>query len=598
MFNEALYLAISIFISISAAQLLSRLLFEKKIYRNINLLLLSILFLKILYNVNPTPFLKSIFFLLSFRLEYLMTFLIVFLPFIIPTAILFSRGDTWLLSEIVVRLIKGRRTRFVLNLITIFAITLSLLSVVSINPVTTIYKIPINLSYNQNIGILLYREYKWIGSVTGTESYEDYINIDYEMRTIFLTLFKNPIIFEEIEVTCNDRKLILGIVSHNDIEKIPYITLQKKINSSNKNILVNANKSIFNQGSSVYIKELKSTYIVDGKFTFHPILKKYNITPDILLFRESISQEEVLNLISQYNGKAIIVIYNDSIDENLILTYIKMFRLEEESGGKAVIRTPYIYMLNKEGGMLYYTLGTYFLPAGFTGYIIVSIIILSLTLFSTMLGTIYERRREYTTMSCLGASPKAVSLLLLLEGIYIASLGGLITIIFANYFISRGLSFIEIKSNLSSIFLISLIPIYTSTILAYIAIKFKSIKEIIPGGEERISVKKIYNGVTVNIPIKIRNTKSFISFLKESVKKREAIPGLKITGLEIQDSKIIVDTAYGVERETPYLLILKVEEKYVSVKIFGKYAWTAEHVRDFEEFFISLRKFLLLYKTK
>ena len=76
------------------------------------------------------------------------------------------------------------------------------------------------------------------------------------------------------------------------------------------------------------------------------------------------------------------------------------------------------------------------------------------------------------------------------------------------------------------------------------------------------------------------------------------MPGSKVICLKFPDNKIMMNIAYGVERKPLYQLILEVMEKNIVVKIFGKYTWTAEHVRRFEEFLIDLRKFLLLYKTK
>ena len=155
---------------------------------------------------------------------------------------------------------------------------------------------------------------------------------------------------------------------------------------------------------------------------------------------------------------------------------------------------------------------------------VVVISLASLTVAVALLGSIYERRREYSTMSALGASPGHVSLLLLVEGLSYGILGGAIGYVAGQFLLALTPSRAtplrpQALSPLLASFLVAVVPSIVGSLLP----ARRAALQVVPSRLllRRVSeVKVLEDRVEAEIPLRIvGDEEEFFEYLKSLVKR-------------------------------------------------------------------------------
>ena len=610
MFDKAFQLAIMIFSSLMIAQLFSRILFEKEFYRKVNFLLIFLASTLLMYKIEPRPF-ELAFSLITppFRLEYLMTFTLAFTPFLIPLAVLLSRGETWLLSETVVRFLKRRRFRTVLNVTTIALVLSVLTSVAAISPLTSFYAIKIaqtpaelkELCKHYYIYIVFYKEYIWIASTETSIQKEEIKPLTLEVKTGFLSLFSKPkavVDFIYTEGLADGKRVQILITDIDALQEIfPSSILLKKLN---KKALVYVNSyTLIN--TTIRINGIEDEFKPSGLFNFTKVKISKDIAiltknPSILIDIKVLKPEDILNLVDAGALKYVVIVAENAVDTSNLKKFIKLFSSEASYKGKATVYTPLVLQIDENNVMIYFTIGTYYMISGETRYLFFAALSIFLLLFSTILGTVYERSKEYSILACLGASPRTIYLVMFLEGAYLASLGGVLSMFIAYPIIKEGIS-AYYKSNLPSVFFLSLGTSYLATIASYLALRIKGIREVTPSRVVKYTAERKKTGGEFEVPIKIHDWNNFKRFLKE-IEGKHVEPGIKILKVSEENGKLKALVACGIEREALYIFTFTHTGETVKIKVTGEKTWTAEHSRLYDLAVRSFRKLALMYTLK
>ncbi|RLE81409.1 MAG: hypothetical protein DRJ52_04255 [Thermoprotei archaeon] len=606
MFDKAFQLSIMIFSSLMVAQLFSRLLFEKKFYRKSNFILLFLTLITTMYRLEPAPFDMALSLLTPpFRLEYLMTVIIAFLPFLIPVAILFIRGETWLLSETVVRFMKRRPLRTLLNIITITLLLSALVGVTSISPVKTVYSIKIAPSppetlKKEKLYILCYKKYFWKTTTEYSIQREEIEPITLELKVGFLSLFKTPVdtaSFLWVKGYADSKEISILITSTEFLQKYLSEAVDLSKNDS-REVYVSRNLS----ANKIVIPFTNTMLTPSGVFTIKSSialsreLKIFDKRPDVIIDIEELSPLELLNLIDAGTTEYIIVATKEKIEASKLAKFIKKFSTEYTSGAQAVVETPLVYQVDSTGVIEYFTIGTYYSLTGELTYFSFSAIMIAVVLFSTILGSVYERSKEYSTISCLGASPRTIYFLMFLEGAYLASLSGSAALFTSLPFLKQ-VAALKSSSDISSAFFISLGVSYLSVIASYLALRLKGILAVTPSRTEKYTAERGKHGGEFEVPIKIHDWNNFKRFLK-GIEGKHVEAGIKILKVTEENGKLKALVACGIEREALYIFTLTHLGESVKIEVAGEKTWTAEHSRLYDLAVRKFRKLALKYTLK
>ncbi len=610
MFDKAFQLAIMIFSSLMMAQLFSRTLFEKEFYRKVNFLLIFLVSVLLMYKIEPMPFELALSLIVPpFRLEYLMTFILAFIPFLIPLAILFSRGETWLLAEIVVRFLRRRRLRTLLNVMTVALVLSVLTSVAAISPLKSFYVMKIaqtpaelkELCKHHHVYILLYKEYTWIASTEASIQKEEMKSLTLEVKTGFLSLFSKPeavIDFMYTEGLADGKKVQILITDTNTLQEIfPSNLILKKLNE--KTLAYANSYTLIN--TTIKINSIDREFKPSGLFNLTEVKITRDIailtkTPSILIDIKALKPEEILNLVDAGALKYVVVAVNHAVSKSNLEKFIKLFSSEASYQEKALVYTPLVLQIDENNVMMYFTIGTYYMFSGEIGYLFFAALSIFLLLFSTILGTVYERSKEYSILACLGATPSKIYLVMFLEGAYLASLGGVLSMFIAYPIIREGIS-AYYKSNLPSIFFLSLGTSYLATIASYLALRIKGIREVTPSRVIKYTAERKKTGGEFEVPIKIHDWSSFKHFLKE-IEGKNVEPGIKVLKVSEENGNLKALVACGIDREALYMFTLIYSGESVKIRVAGERTWTAEHSRLYDLAVRSFRKLALRYSLK
>ena len=239
-------------------------------------------------------------------------------------------------------------------------------------------------------------------------------------------------------------------------------------------------------------------------------------------------------------------------------------------------------------------MGTYSFVVGETAYTIPVISLVSLMLFSTLLGSVYERSKEYATIACLGATPQKIYLILFLEGSYIASVGGLLTIFLTYPLLKNNLIPLESTGkDLGTVLLFSLTFSYVAVVSAFLAIRLKGVLKVTPSGLEKIRVRYTKGGRVIEIPLKIHNIEYFKKYLRKLSERRNIRAGVKVLKVWDENGKNVMVIALGVDREVPYKAILEIRGNSVLVELKGLETWTADHTRMLNTAIREIRRLII-----
>ncbi len=619
MISEAIYLSLSLFISLSCAQLLSQLLSENPRIRKIIFILFLAISLTLFYRNNPKAFIAFTSIVTqaiipsAYSATFLVSFLIFFVPFLIPLIILFGRSEVWLLAETVVRFFRSRPLRSFLNIITLFLVTSATISIIAIRPSTSIFEMSYtpSLQVRENIAILYYKNFKWVtvslGEALGYVLEEENLNVPLDLRYDFIELLYTNSVCDFIFAKLQLKRGVYTLLFTN----ITFLVNELGLRLPVGHVLVS--ESIAHEvkiGEFIFIKAINSHLKVDGVFTddaLEPLIKMEIIeyTPDIIIDISCFSEVQFLNL---YNlGQEKVVVVKPTLPYYKVRSNIIEFVLTnyyEESGRKPYVISPQVIFIERNYGYKIFTLGTYVFLQGDVGYLIITLVFIFLVIFSSLLSSIYERSKEYSIMSCVGASPRIIFIVLLLEGIYLASISSLLTLIFAypllNFAKTIGLGEELITGDILSSFILAVGTNYVGSILAFLAIRFRAIKKVTPSGVERIKVKRISkHEALVEVPIRlnIAEKEDFIKYLLEAEKIVRVLPGLSIHRVRrISENIVQMDVSYGIEREASYVVRLEVLERKINLRLRSFGPWSAEHTKYLNDVIRALRKFILSYR--
>lgn len=613
MIQEAIYVALSLFVSLSSAQMLSWLLTEDEKLRKVNFILVLLIVLVLFYKANPKAFSAFSLLLLSFAIPsgysatFFLVFIIFFLPFLIPLVILFSRGDVWLLADSVVRFLRNRPLRTFLNIFTIFLITSACISVVLLAPSISIYEFPINKKIKEgNYVILMLKRYTWFpkkfGQMSGYVMGEEWLQVSLDLRSAFMN-------YIPVKSTCD---IILVNGKLNNINVLVLITnltmLRKLLMLPKGSVLIDRGiKQLFmghmlNLQLGRYSIKLKiDNYFEAQAFNLLKDLKIIDCLPQLIIDERLLNSTQFLEAVNEGVYKA--VIFNTDYSyvklRNYLLNFIT-YNYYEVKGRYPYVITPFIIFLGENCSYELFTLGSYVFLRGNIGYLILTVVFIFLIIFSSLLSSIYERGKEYSIMSCMGASPKTISILLLLEAIYIASIGSLATLIITvPMFKHLSLPIKASSENFLSAFIISVITAYSGSLLAFSIIRMKGILKVTPSGLERISVKRHKDKAIVEIPLKLATdeTESFINYIVKHSGKRVQ-PGLDLHEIrKLSSDQVEIRLSYGVDREAAYNVKIRLFRNKAIAEIRAMGPWRAEHTQYLNDMVRALRKFLISYRV-
>jgi len=234
----------------------------------------------------------------------------------------------------------------------------------------------------------------------------------------------------------------------------------------------------------------------------------------------------------------------------------------------------------------------------------------SLMIIITLLGSLYERHGEYSTMSALGASPGHVSLLLLVEGLSYGLLGGALGYVLSQFlqaYISTPVSLVKpyVFSSMLASFLVAIL----SSLVGGLIPARKVILKVVPSRFmfKRIEEVKLFKDHAESvIPLRIvEDANYFISYLSSLVEKP---PPMLLGPIYTQVSPLreggrisSVDlfVSYRGERVAVYRIRLVIPEnpgktiKALAYSATGR--WEADHKFCAREMLTRLREDLLQY---
>ncbi|MBO3840255.1 MAG: FtsX-like permease family protein [Thermoproteota archaeon] len=242
--------------------------------------------------------------------------------------------------------------------------------------------------------------------------------------------------------------------------------------------------------------------------------------------------------------------------------------------------------------------------------IIIPIGLSSLTIFIALLGSLYERQKEYSTMSALGASPGRVSLLMFVEGLTYGLIGGVLGYVFGQFlqmYVPNPVS--PVKPYVFSAMMASLIVAVVPSVFGSIVPARKAVLQVVPS---KILLKKaedtkfFRDRAEAAIPLRITgDSEDFAAYVSSLTKRPPPLLGGPVymqtslirEGGRIKTVEMVL--SYRGNRVVTYRInLLLPESPHSTIKAIvypadGK--WKTDHKHCTREMLTALREDLLQY---
>ena len=165
-----------------------------------------------------------------------------------------------------------------------------------------------------------------------------------------------------------------------------------------------------------------------------------------------------------------------------------------------------------------------FQQASGTPEFVVVVGLASLTVAVSLLGSIYERRREYSTMSALGASPGHVSLLLLVEGLSYGIIGGVAGYVAGQFLLASTPSrATPLRPQAFSPLLTSLLVAIVPSVIGSLVPARKAALQVVPSRlllRRASEVRILKDRAEAEIPLRIvGDEEEFVEYVKSLVRR-------------------------------------------------------------------------------
>ncbi|RLF04574.1 MAG: hypothetical protein DRK00_06425 [Thermoprotei archaeon] len=234
----------------------------------------------------------------------------------------------------------------------------------------------------------------------------------------------------------------------------------------------------------------------------------------------------------------------------------------------------------------------------------------SLTVAVSLLASIYERRREYSTMSALGASPGHVSLLLLVEGLSYGIIGGVVGYVAGQFLLALTPSkVVPLRPQSFSPLLASLLVAIAPSVIGSLAPARKAALQVVPSRLllRRVSeVRVLKDRAEAEIPLRIvGDEEEFAEYVKSLVRRPSPVGwgprylkvDVKRRGGRIEMIEAVV--SFRDERAAMFLVKLYLPrspgEVIRAVAFSPTGRWTVDHKSCAKGFLTALRDDLLRY---
>ena len=240
----------------------------------------------------------------------------------------------------------------------------------------------------------------------------------------------------------------------------------------------------------------------------------------------------------------------------------------------------------------------------------VMLILSSLTVVSSLLGSMHERRREYSTFSALGASPGHIAAMVLVEGASYGFIGGT-----AGYLLSEFLrSALPVRA--LSVHEYAFSPALVSVVVAVVPAFIGSLipareaaSRVVPSrvmGRRESEVRLLEDAAETVMPLRISgDERLFVEYLESLTRKPPSVGwGPRylrvesvVEGGRVSEVRLLVD--FRSERAASFLVrVFLPREKGATVRVRAEAAggvWDANHRACARDFMTALRGDLLRY---
>ncbi|MBO3840132.1 MAG: FtsX-like permease family protein [Thermoproteota archaeon] len=234
----------------------------------------------------------------------------------------------------------------------------------------------------------------------------------------------------------------------------------------------------------------------------------------------------------------------------------------------------------------------------------------SLMIVIALLGSLYERQREYSTISALGASPGRVSLLMFVEGLSYGLIGGVLGYVLSQFlqaYVSNPVS--PIQQYTFSSMLASFIIAIASSIVGSLIPARKVILKVVPSRflfKKIEEVKLFEDHAEATIPLRIiGSVDDFLTYVSSFTKRPPPMSWgpiyMQVSPRKEKDGGNMVEMvlSYRGERVASYRIQLLLPEnpgstiKAVAYAVTGE--WGIDHKHCAREMLTALREDLLQY---